>query len=380
MNETQLALLELIKSSLFNTALNLPENTDWDAVYKEALDQTVVALAAASVPREKAGLWQEAFLKNTAHYMRVLFEQTNLINLFKSAGIPLVIIKGCSAAMYYPDPKLRTMGDIDFLVPEKDFEAARELMDKNGYVFNCDYEDGRDYSYTKGDVVFELHKRYSDSRLNIENILAGGFENLKEYELNGHKFPAFSEDINGLILLDHIRHHLYGGLGIRQIIDWMMFLKSKADDTDCIENLLNLVKSANLLKFCKVLTKMCVTYFGLPDKYPWCLEADTETAKELLYTVLNSGNFGRKGPYVYRPMSSLTQDLHKRGLFSVLQTAGIQNWQAAKRHKFLRPFAWLYQIFRYIKRGIIALFRGENLKADIDEGRKKADFYERLGI
>ncbi|MBO4433394.1 MAG: nucleotidyltransferase family protein [Clostridia bacterium] len=380
MNKTQFALLELIKSSLFNTALNLPDDTDWNAVYKEALDQTVAALAAASVPRETADMWQEATLKNTAHYMRVLFEQTNLINLFKSAGIPLVIIKGCAAAMYYPVPKLRTMGDIDFLVREKDFESARELLFKNGYVFKEDFGDDRDFIYKKGEVIFELHKRYSDSRLDIENILVGGFDNLKEYELNGQKFPAFSADINGLILLDHIRHHLYGGLGIRQIIDWMMFLNANLDDTGCIEDLLELAKSVNLLKLCKVLTKMCVKYFGLPNKYPWCSDADDETAEELLNTVLNSGNFGRKDPYVYRPMSSFTQDVHKKGLFSTLQTAGTQNWQAAKKHKFLRPFAWLYQIFRYIKRGILALFRGENLKKDIKEGKKKADFYERLGI
>ena len=272
------------------------------------------------------------------------------------------------------------MGDIDFLVGEKNFEAARELLTNNGYTFLGDYEDGRDYTYQKGGVVFELHRRYSDSKYDIEDILINGMENLETHALNGHSFPTFSEEINGLILLDHIRHHIYGGLGIRQIIDWAMFLNKNAENTDVLARLHKLTESVNLLKFSKILTKMCVLYLGLPDRFPECRDADGGAAEELLNAVFKSGNFGRKDPYVYRPLDELTQGVKKEGLFKVLQNAGKENWKAAKRHKFLIPFAWLYQIFRYIKRGILALLRGENLKKDMDEGKKKAEFYEKLGI
>ena len=156
MNSTHLALLQLLKASLFGTAPQFPENTDWEAVYKEACDQAVVALSAQAVPDTAAHIWGVAAFQSEAQYMRMLFEQSNLIKLFGDNGIPLVIIKGCAAAMYYPKPHLRTMGDIDFLVPEERFEAARELLSKNGYTFLCDYDDGRDYTYQKGGVVFEL--------------------------------------------------------------------------------------------------------------------------------------------------------------------------------------------------------------------------------
>ena len=49
--------------------------------------------------------------------LQILDEQTKLYHLFDDAGIPMAIIKGCAAAMYYPAPLHRSMGDIDFVVP-----------------------------------------------------------------------------------------------------------------------------------------------------------------------------------------------------------------------------------------------------------------------
>ncbi len=40
---------------------------------------------------------------------KMLFEQKNLVSLFTANDIPFVIIKGMAAAVYYPNPLLRTM-------------------------------------------------------------------------------------------------------------------------------------------------------------------------------------------------------------------------------------------------------------------------------
>ena len=57
-NVNQQALLELLKASLFGAEPHFPEGVDWDAVLKEAKDQTVVALVAPAVPKEEAYKWQ----------------------------------------------------------------------------------------------------------------------------------------------------------------------------------------------------------------------------------------------------------------------------------------------------------------------------------
>ena len=379
-DNAQSVLLKLLKSSLFGMKADLPEDADYDAAFNEAKAQTVVALASAAVPPEKSAVWQECAAQSTAHYMRVLFEQTNLIKLFENNNIPLVILKGTAAAMYYPKPQLRTMGDIDFLVFDTDFERAYSLLQNSGYKFECDYGDGRDYTFMKGEVVFELHKRYSDADFDIEDILIKGMKTPVVRTVNGMKFPSLPDYENGLVLLDHIRHHLEGGLGLRQIIDWTMFVNKTLDNDNYKNHFLPLLKAARLEKFCKVVTKMCGMYLFLPEGVTWCDEADEDAANRLFEAVISGGNFGRKNPYVYKPMASVTSAVKKEGVFKVLQTAGMGNFPICRKNRFFGAFAWLFQLFRYIKRGIVSLFRGENLLNDISEGSEKSDFYNQLGI
>lgn len=379
-NNIQLALLELIKSSLFGISPDLPDDTDYEAVFEEAKLQTVIAIALPAIPKKSAAKWQEPAAQSMAHYMRALFEQSNLIKIFESNNIPLVILKGSAAAVYYPKPQFRTMGDIDFLVFDEDFDKAYCLLENSGYTYECDHNDSRDYTFTKGEVVFELHRRYSDKDFDFEDIIINGMKHSVLRTISGQTFPSLPDYENGLVLLDHIRHHLNGGLGLRQIIDWTMFANRILDNENYENNFLPLLRSSGLEIFCKVVTKMCKTHLFLPESVTWCDDADTATADQLFETVMLSGNFGRKNPYVYKPVSAVTISIRKNGFFKTLQTAGVKNIDVCKKNKFLRSFAWLFQLFRYIKLGIISLLKGERFIHEISEGNKKIDFNDRLGI
>ena len=379
-DSNQKALLELIGSSLFDKEPSFPEDTDWDEVLKEAKAQTVVALARRAVPAGFSAAWEIPAAQSEAHFMRLLFEQTRLVGVLTDEGIPFVVIKGTAAAIYYPNPSKRTMGDIDVLVAENSFESAFSLLKEKGYLFIHDLGDGRDYTFTRNDIVIELHKRYSDRDFDIEACLAEGIKNAQTRTLCGSFFPALPELANGLLLVDHIRHHLFGGLGLRQIIDFMMFVNSVPDEEKFESDFLPVFEKSGLGTLAKVIAKMGKRYFGLPADAAWCLSADDGLCGELLEAVFSSGNFGVKAPYEYRPMQSFTMSVKKQGFFRTLQRAGVENCEAFRKHKLLRPFAWIYQLFRYLKRGIAALFGREKLLDDVTSGKEKADFYKRLGI
>lgn len=379
-NTNQQALLELLKASLFDTEPSFPEGVDWDAVLQEAKDQTVVALAAPYVPSQESGKWQVPVKQNTATFLNLLNEQTNLIQLFQASNIPLVILKGFAAAMYYPAPLRRSMGDVDFLVPPEYFEKARKLMDENEYEFSSNHGTDRDYSYTKRSAVLELHHRYSDEKWDIDPLILKSFPDISTRELFNHRFPVLPEMVNGLILLDHVRHHLQGGLGIRQIIDWMMFVHANLSDESWKSSFSDLALQAGLETLAITMTSMCKQYFGLPDPITWCDSAEEATTQELLEAVFNYGNFGSKLTEEIHPSEYITISARRMGLFRFLQTRGEQNWENSQKHPFLRHFAWLYQIFRYITRGTVALFRGENIAKGMSSGTEKYDLLERLGL
>ena len=127
-DNAQMELIKLLKCSLFGENVEPHEHVDWDAVLREAKAQTVAALAAGSIENGCSEDWDRAVIRNIYGFMRILHAQSDLIELFKAGDIPLIILKGTAAAMYYPVPERRAMGDIDFLVPQDQFDLALQLL------------------------------------------------------------------------------------------------------------------------------------------------------------------------------------------------------------------------------------------------------------
>lgn len=378
-HQNQQALLELLKASLFGIEPSFPEEVDWDAVLKEAQDQTVAALVASAVPSQEAAKWQTPAARNKMRFLQLLDEQTKLYQLFDNAGIPMAIIKGCAAAVYYPAPLNRAMGDIDFVVPIERVDEANRLMTENGYRYTDTTQ--RHYGYVKNGIELELHHHYSDPDWDFENRISEGLSNLTLSEIYGKQFYTLPTEINGLVLLDHVRRHIMKGLGMRQIIDWMMFVYAELNtDSAWEERFAPLAREIGLETLATTMTKMCKIWLGLPDEISWCDSADEEAAQQLLELVFHFGNFGRKNQIEHRAAESFTTGVRKQGLFRYLQHSGEKNWKLYHKHKGLQPFAWLYQSFRFAGKGTAAFFRGERFSQAISAGKERVSLYKDLGI
>ena len=63
-------------------------------------------------------------------------------------------------------PFFLDQGDVDFLLPQERFEEAASLMEKNGYR---QFSEGKRHAeFMKDGVEFELHHRFSQEDLDIE--------------------------------------------------------------------------------------------------------------------------------------------------------------------------------------------------------------------
>ena len=379
MTDVQITLLELIKAALFRTEPHLPESVDWDQVYEEAISQTVVGLAAPFVPQSEAKKWQLAAAQNQARYIRLLYEQSKLVKLFEERGIPMVILKGTAAAIYYPVARYRRFGDVDFLVPPERFDEACALMEENGYRVQQDIS--RHIEYEKNGVAFELHRRFSTDEYNIEPLLLEGMKHIAVREIDRMSFPALPNDENGMVLLGHIRQHIRAeGLGLRQVIDWMMFVHAGLDDAAWESHFRAMVRETGFEPLTVTITALCKKYLGLPDPITWCDSADEGLVDAVMQLLLDNGNFGQKRDASDRAIDRRSREFKKEGVFRNLQRVGLMNWAAAREHAFLRPFAWLYQIVRYIRKGVVVLLRGDRLRKGIDSTRKKRDILTQLGV
>lgn len=350
-------LLELLKASLFNSIPNLSDDVNWDKVFESAKAQCIVPLVFPFVTSMNISEWEDISCQSKAHYMRMLYEQDLLVKLFNKHSIPFIVFKGTAAAIYYPIPSLRTYGDIDFFVPVDFLYSARRMLEDNGYHYISNND--RHYSYEKNGIEFELHNKISSIHYNdIDNIYIKGLENSVEYRLANCSFPGLPSIENGMVLLGHIIAHLKAsGIGLRQIIDWMMFVHNELDDTVWENHFKVLATEAGLEKLAITVTYMCKKWIGLPDDITWCNGADEEVADQLLIRILDDGNFGQDRA----PTESIKKSMKEEGIFRYLQRVGIDNWPSAHKYKILRPFACLYQLCRFIGKGISGLFTSRKI-------------------
>ena len=271
MTQSETVLLSLIKKSLFGTDEFIPADTDWNAVLKEAELQAVLGIVTAALPQECPSeiktKWQTTEYQRIAQQVRYWNAHDQLDQLLTEHKIPYVILKGAAAAMYYPIPSRRVMGDIDFLVPPEHFDTAKQILIENGYSPNHESID-RHIGFSKNHVSFELHRHFSYSDLYLEDAVLSGLSHAERKDVDGHHFPVLPVAENGLVLLAHLWSHLHSGVGMRQAIDWMMFVHAHLDDNLWNKAFSKLARDHGLEKLAITATQMCHQYFGLPCS--WC--------------------------------------------------------------------------------------------------------------
>ena len=341
-------------------------------VFDEMKQHVVAALltpylSTADMSSELKEKWKRYSVQQIAYNTNNTYEQSQL-----ALTVPYVILKGTAASQYYPHPEYRTLGDIDIMTGREDFDKAYQQLLESGFQIIQKAE--REISFQKNGIIIELHRffaslnspeqsKYLDDLI-IQNITPT------------HILPDM---INGLVLLEHISQHMEHGLGLRQIIDWMMFVNKCLPDEKWPE-FEEKANNIGLKTLAIVTTRMCELYLGLPGRN-WCEEADIQTCEQLMEYIMACGNFGNKWTsdsdvgqnvfmYIRKPIAAIKW----------FQERGLANWNAAKRYPILRPFAWFYQGCRYIVKGFEQEGSTSAIRAEYASARKRMNLFDSLGV
>jgi len=171
--------------------------------------------------------------------LRLTAELFHILERFKSEGIGALVVKGPVLAMQaYGDQAMRSYGDLDLLVRQRDIRRATELMCDAGYAAAVPLtaiDAGKipgQYLFSKPDLklIVELHNdftmRYFPRRLSLEEF----FVRQIRVPLDSHEAPALSVEDELVLICIHGAKHLWerlmwiadvAGLISRQTnIDW----------------------------------------------------------------------------------------------------------------------------------------------------------------
>ncbi len=357
MTTTEQTILSLIRKSIFGCDENFRPEVDWKAVLEEAKQQTVVGIAAGALPsdilQKDRMEWEAAKYHQLAVSITYWDAQDQLHRLLTENGIPYVILKGAAAAMLYPAPFRRSMGDIDFWVPPEQITQTRDLLLENDYHLHK--KSSRCYIFSNEGIFFELHHQFSYTDLEMEDVLIAGISRAELHTVDEHAFYSLPPVENGLVLLGHLWNHLHSGVGLRHVLDWMLYVHKELDDELWYSEFSEQSEKYGLKKLAVAAAHMCRMYLGLPDSCRWYAEADEELCEELFSLIMKNGNFGRKmtrnTTFAKKTRVALS-GMSRYGFFHHLQSRGEENWTACHRHPWLKPFAGIYQLFRYLVLGI----------------------------
>lgn len=354
-------------------------------IFKELQQHAVEAIPAdilpniVDFPESVLDHWNRAVLQQIYTFAKYNHAQNTIVSALNAHKIPFVILKGTSASCYYPNPQYRAMGDIDILTKREDIDKACSVLEEIGYShFETENDFGRTIKYVKDPFEVEIHRYYAslndpEKAEYLDDLL---LDNIRE---GVTKLP---DNINGLVLLEHIGDHLEHGLGLRQIVDWMMYVKHCLDDEKWELWFREQTEIIGLDKLAITVTRMCQIYLGLDDKILWPHTADEKVCADLMAYIMASGNFGKKENDIQRreTIEAMTNHQSIPDMIRLLQRYGESNWKLLEKHSELKPLAWIYQIGHSINKRVKNKAKMGELIKEYTEGKARKELFEKLGV
>ena len=309
-------LLVLLAYELFQKKLEVDaSDVDWTAVLTEGDKHAVTALLYPGlrllngVPEDTIAKARSAAITATIASESMLKSQRDILELLKANHIPCTVLKGTSVAYLYPHPELRTIGDIDILVDEENLDEACKALQADGFAPS--YTAEKHLCLQKGAVWVEMHRMVSvfpesEKGLFTKQYMTEALRHIQTAEIDGVCFPMLSGVYQIISLLAHMEQHLAtSGIGLRQVCDWAVTAHALRNCFD--GETLALLERCGLLRFARIMTRLCERYLGLPP-CPWTADASDALVDAMLSDVLEGGNFHAQ--YAKRPLADVLTDAY----------------------------------------------------------------------
>ena len=304
----QVYFFDLIKIAIGQKSClaGIPEANEWQELYHLAKKQTLIGVifsAIEKLPKEQRPpklLLMKWFADSETIKERNLQANEDAVKICKETrkdGFPCLVLKGQGIATYYPEPSLRTPGDIDLWI-KGDYQSILTYLRLKGKVKGTTYMHA-DY---EGTVVTEVEVHYKPSffhnpfyhcRLNKylaqQNDL---FDNYVELPENKGQLFIPSVEFNRFYILQHIYRHYFGeGVGLRQLLDYYYVLL-KGGTEESKQRTIKLFKQTGMMKFLAATMWVLQEVFGLDNQYLLC-KPHENAGKQLLNEIMLAGNFGK---------------------------------------------------------------------------------------
>ena len=284
------------------------KDADWKVLYVIAKKQALIGVlfhGIKQLPKElapDAGLlmqWMGMAQTIRQQNIRLFLDSAKVCKRFKDVGFRTCILKGQGNALLYPDPYMRTPGDIDIYLAggRKQVMQYINKVCPNQVVryHHVDFpvmKTAIEVHFTPSYMFFPVHnhrmqkwfKKVMDLQCSNVVTLPDGYGEITVPTMN----------FNVIYILSHLYRHVFTeGIGLRQLIDYYFVLvKSEERRVKNLTALQRELKYLGLWKFAGAVMYVLHEALGLPEA-KMIVPIDVNEGRFLLAEIMQGGNFGQ---------------------------------------------------------------------------------------
>ncbi|MBP3227567.1 MAG: nucleotidyltransferase family protein [Bacteroidaceae bacterium] len=292
-----------------------PSEAEWQALFEQCDRQTLLGVAFPALgvvqgerraPKRLFMQWYAASEDIRARNLLLNKRCALAARKFAADGMRTVILKGQGLALLYPDPALRTPGDIDIWVEGRRDDTVRYLRSlcpgEEVVYHNMHFPVFSDVEVEAHFIPSFFNSPVSDRR--FQRWCRARQERLfaNRVQLDGAKGEVSVPDaaFNRVFVLQHIFRHLFDdGIGLRQVLDYYYVLLQGFTEAEREETMAT-VRRLGMLRFARALMYVERRVFALSDEKLLCAPDPVE-GEYLLGEIMRAGNFGRYDPRIVHP-------------------------------------------------------------------------------
>jgi len=318
MTDEQALYLKLIAYSIADDGSQIPDGIDavnWTDYYRFCEEQAILGIGFQGIEKLKGQLGdglkipQELLLQwigiveQIKAQNKLLNTRTKELSEYLSAnGKRSCILKGQGNALMFPNPLLRTPGDIDVWVEGSKKGVVRFVHDRYPDI-NVQYHH-MDFPFFD-DVECEVHyypsfcyNKWHNRRLQqfFQNESTRQFANMTDAG-----FCVPSVPFNLVFQLSHMMRHFFTqGIGLRHAIDYYYLLKQPLTAQQK-EKAVIMMKHCGMYKFFRAMMWIETEVMGLSADSLF-VKPHARAGQMVLREMLKGGNFGRQNRHASRSM------------------------------------------------------------------------------
>ena len=297
------------------------------------------------------------------------YELGQIERVLEEAKLPFIPLKGAVLRQYYPQPWMRTSGDVDILVHEADLDRALGAL-TDALSYRSEGRGGHDVVlWAPSGVRVELHFNLIEERMSpqAERLLRDVWDHAQA-EPESARYGLTDAFFYYYHIAHMAKHFARSGCGVRPLIDLWVLRHRQSYDAEQRERLL---AESGLSTFEKAAARLSEVWFS--DAEP------DELTGTMQQFILRGGVYGS----AENRASTQTKKKYLRSRIFLPYSVLKEQYPVLRKHKWLLPLMQARRWFRLLFKGKWGQLKKEAKANDaVDEASrlKTADMMQQLGL